>query len=191
MILNKAPHTDGSVFSKEPHSSSFITSTASANQLLIKQWSSSQSGSNNERKGPDSALFSLLSHSRGIQKLSLSLWLLQAVLQWPWPECIWYYSQLNVGFTEATWIKRVTARMYLVLCNAVNRFAEWGLNVFLYTNIMSTSCDIICEAERWRCLKWQVWHFDVSESLPPLVVYRHCRNSLKHMDGIWKYKELI
>lgn len=145
-------------------------------------------------RGRDQTLYCFLSsHTPGASRndLSLSLWLLQAVLQWPWPECIWYYSQLNVGFTEATWIKRVAARMYLVLCNAVNRFAEWGFNVFLYTNIMSTSCDIICEAERCRCLKWQVWHFDMSESVPPLVVCRYCRSSLKHMDGIWKYKELI
>lgn len=140
MIWNTTPYTDGSVFSKEPRP--FITSTASANQLLIKQWSSSQSGRNNDRKGPDSVLFTLLSTLPGHPE-NISLWLLQAVLQWPWPECIWYYSQLNEGFTEATWIKRVTATVYLVLCNAVNRFAEWGFNVFLYTNIMSTSWNII------------------------------------------------
>lgn len=183
------PHTDASVFTKEPHPSS-------SHQLLIKQWSSSQSGSNNGRKGPDSVLFTHLSHSRGIQKislpLSLSLWLLQSVLQWPWPECVWYYTKLNVGFTEATWIKRVAARMYLVLCNAVNRFAEWGFNVFPYTNIMSTSWNIIIsrqdEPQHWLCLKPQVRHFHVSESLPPLVRHRYCINSLSYMDGIfWKY----
>lgn len=122
----------------------FIHLSSSVIQLLIKQWSSSHSGSNNERKGPDSVLFTLLSH---IQKISLSLSLsgccrLSCSGPGP-PQCIWYYSQLNVGFTEAAWIKRVTARTYLVLCNAVNRFAEWGFNVFLYTNIMSTSWNII------------------------------------------------
>lgn len=144
-------------------------------------------------RGRDQTLYCLLSsHTPGASRksLSLSLWSLQAVLQWPWPECIWYYSRLNVGFTEATWIKRVAARMYLVLCNAVNRFAEWGFNVFVYTNIMSTSWNSVCEAERWRFLKWQVWHFDVSERLPPLVVYWYCTNR-QYMDRVWKCKELI
>lgn len=80
----------------------------------------------------DQTLHCLLSSQpRGIQKPSLSLTV--AVLQWPWPEFIWYYSQLNVEFTEAARIKRATARTYLVLCNAENGFAD----VFLYTNIMS------------------------------------------------------
>lgn len=104
---------------------------------------------------------------------------------------IWYYSQLNVGFTEAAWIKRVPARMYLVLCKAVNRFAEWGFNVFLYTNIMGTSWNIICEAECWRFLKCQVGHFGVSEHLPPLVVHRHCITNLKYIDRTWRYMELV
>lgn len=72
------------------------------------------------------ALLAVHSHTRGIQKISLSLASCS--------QSVWYYSQLNEGFIEATWIKRATATMYLLLCNAVNRFAEWGSNVFLYTN---------------------------------------------------------
>lgn len=65
--------------------------------------------------GRAQTLYCLLSsHTPGASRKSLSLRLLQAVLQWPWPECVWYYSQLNEGFTEATWIKRATATMYLV-----------------------------------------------------------------------------
>lgn len=56
----------------------FIHSSPKLHQLLIKQWSSRQSGSNNERKGPDSVLFTLLSHSRGIHNLSRSLSLVAA-----------------------------------------------------------------------------------------------------------------
>ena len=63
-ISNSAPYANGSVFTRELRSS--------ASQLLIKQWSSSQSAGNNDRKGPDSLLFTLLSLSRGIQKISLS-----------------------------------------------------------------------------------------------------------------------
>lgn len=135
---------------------SIITWTKSAHQPPVKQWPSSLSCGNNDRKGPDSVLFAVHTHTRGIQKISLSGRL--------WPECVWYYSQLNEGFTEATWIKRVAATMYLVLCNAVNRFAEWGFNVFLYTNRMNASWNMLCVAE--PCLKWQVGHFDVRVTAP-------------------------
>lgn len=124
--------------------------------------------------------------------LSLYVWLLQAVLQWPWPECIWYYSQLNVGFTEAAWIKRVTARTYLVLCNAENKFAEWGFNVFPYTNIRSTSWNIICE-------DWMLMVSEMTEVT--LGCQEQCpssgrsvvtaRKAQKHMEMTWKNMEII
>lgn len=83
-------------------------------------------------------------------------------------QSVWYYSQLNEGFIEATWIKRATATMYLLLCNAVNRFAEWGFNVFLYT---SRTWNVLSVAE--PRLKWQVGHWDAWWRLcpPPPVIF--------------------
>lgn len=111
-------------------------------------------------RGRDQTLYCLRSsHTPGASRKSLSLVAAGCPAVALWPECIWYYSQLNVGFTEDTWIKRVTARTYLVLCNTVNRFAEWGFNVCLYTNIMSTSWNISWAVDGFwsdRCDTWWV-----------------------------------
>lgn len=143
---------------------SIITWTVTGHQPLIKQWSCSLSCGNNDRKGPDVHIVGCpLTHpgvEGGASRKSLSLASCS--------QSVWYYSLLNEGFIEATWIKPVTATMYLLLCNAVNRFAEWGFNVFLYTN---RSWKVLSVAE--PRLKWQVGHFDVwwRLCLPPLVVY--------------------
>lgn len=106
---------------------SIITWTVTGHQPLIKQWCCSLSCGDNDRKGPDVCIVGRpLTHPGHPENLSLSLASCS--------QSVWYYSQLNEGFIEATWIKRATATMYLLLCNAVNRFAEWGSNVFLYTN---------------------------------------------------------
>lgn len=58
----------------------------------------------------------------------------------------------------------VTVTTYLVLRNAVNRLAEWGTNVFLYSDIMNASW----KNDLWggRCLKQQVWLCCGQVSLP-------------------------
>lgn len=155
MRLNKTSYADGSVFTKEPHS--FITSTASANQhpTMVFQPERQQQWEEGTRLCIVYSPLTLPGHPENLSLFGCC----RLSCSGPGSECIRYYSQLNVGFTEATWIKWVTARMYLVLCNAVNRFAEWGFNVFLYTNIMSTSRNVICEAygfwsDRCDTLMW-------------------------------------
>lgn len=86
--------------------------------LIMKQWSSSQSSSNNERKGPDSVLFPLAGASRkhlslsGCCRLSCSgpgqSWF-GIIPSWMWGsprlrgsneqqlECIWYYLMQRTG----------------------------------------------------------------------------------------------
>lgn len=140
-ILIKANlFADGSVFIKEPRS--YIHSSLQLHLTIgFPSNNSLPAPAAATMRGRDQSLHCFLSSRTSRRSLSPPRWLQQAVLQRLWPQCVWYYSRLNVGFTRATRIKWVAARTCLSLRNAVNRFAEWEFNV--YTDIASTSWSII------------------------------------------------